>query len=384
MRVLHVSDCYLPRLGGIETQVHHLARRQLAAGYAVEVLTATPRARHDRTAFEVIDGVGVHRAVADLPYEVPVHPRAGAEVSRALSRAREAGQAYDVAHVHTGVVSQFAYAAMPALLDAAMPVVVTVHSMWGPAAVLLRPLDRLVGWSRRPIVISAVSAVAAAPLRRAGAAVRVIPNGVDPSDWRPDPLPRNDSEVVIAAVMRLAPRKRGIALLRALHAVRGRLASEVRLRALIVGEGPDRRRLERYLDGPGAAVGMRDWVELPGRWDATAIRELYRRADLFVSAAELESFGIAALEARTAGIPVVARDSTGVGEFVRHDVHGLLVPDDAQLADAVLALARDPARRARMAEAARTEPPPTTWDVVLQQCDTVYRDAIALRHPTPG
>ena len=126
---------------------------------------------------------------------------------------------------------------------------------------------------------------------------------------------------------------------------------------------------------------MRDWVELPGRWDAAAIRELYRRADLFVSAAELESFGIAALEARAAGIPVVARDSTGVGEFVRHDVHGLLVPDDAQLAAAVLALARDPARRHRLAEAARAEPPPTTWDAVLERCEAAYRDAITLRTP---
>ncbi|MBK6870709.1 MAG: glycosyltransferase family 4 protein [Kineosporiaceae bacterium] len=381
MRVLHVSDCYLPRLGGIETQVHHLAQRQQAAGHAVEVLTATPRARHDRTAFEVIDGVGVHRAVVDLPFELPVHPRAGAQVGRLLSQARRAARPYDVAHVHTGVISQFAYAAIPALLAAAMPVVVTVHSMWGPAAVMLRPLDRLVGWSRRPIVISAVSWVAAEPLRRAGAQVRVIPNGIDVNLWRLDPLPRNDSELVVASVMRLAPRKRGIALLRALHTVRQNLAGEVRLRALIVGEGPDRRRLERYLDGPGAAVAMRDWVELPGRWDAAAIRELYRRADMFVSAAELESFGIAALEARAAGIPVVARDSTGVGEFVRHDVHGLLVPDDAQLAAAVLALARDPARRHRLAEAARAEPPPTTWDAVLERCEAAYRDAITLRTP---
>ncbi len=180
MRVLHVSDCYLPRLGGIETQVHHLALRQRAAGTDAGVLTATPRARHDRRVEEVIDGVPVRRASADLPFELPVHPRTGAQVAAALERARAEGRPVEVAHVHAGVISPFAYAAVPALLAAGVPVVVSVHSMWGPAGGLLRPLDRVLGWSRRPVVFSAVSAVAAEPLRRVGAEVRVLPNGIDP------------------------------------------------------------------------------------------------------------------------------------------------------------------------------------------------------------
>ncbi|MBL8932060.1 MAG: glycosyltransferase family 4 protein [Kineosporiaceae bacterium] len=382
MRVLHVSDCYLPRLGGIETQVHHLALRQRAAGTDAGVLTATPRARHDRRVEEVIDGVPVRRASADLPFELPVHPRTGAQVAAALERARAEGRPVEVAHVHAGVISPFAYAAVPALLAAGVPVVVSVHSMWGPAGGLLRPLDRVLGWSRRPVVFSAVSAVAAEPLRRVGAEVRVLPNGIDPQFWRPEPFSDNGSRpsmVHVVSVMRLAPRKRGLALLRALRDVRRRLPPGIGLRATVVGEGPDRRRLERYLDGPGAASAMRQWVELPGRWDAEAIRELYRGADLFVSAATLESFGIAALEARTAGVPVVARSGTGVGEFVEHGRHGLLVADDAALADAVLALCADPARRARMAQACRTQLPPTTWDVVLELCDRAYRDAASLR-----
>jgi glycosyltransferase involved in cell wall biosynthesis len=248
--------------------------------------------------------------------------------------------------------------------------------MWGPAARLLPVADRLVGWSRWPTVISAVSSAAATPLRRLGLEVRVIPNGIDVARWRVEPLPREDGdEVVVVAVMRLAPRKRGLALLAALHAVRDRLPAAVGLRAVIVGEGPQRRRLERYLDRHGSP-GMAGWVELPGRWESEAIRELYRRADLFVSATRLESFGIAALEARTAGVPVVAMAGSGVGEFVTHGVHGLLAADDAELAAAVLALAGDPARRAEMARAARAQPPPTSWDQVLRQCEQAYADAV--------
>ncbi len=42
MRIAHVSDCYLPRLGGIEMQVHDLATRQRAAGHETTVITQTP------------------------------------------------------------------------------------------------------------------------------------------------------------------------------------------------------------------------------------------------------------------------------------------------------------------------------------------------------
>ena len=41
MRILHVSDCYAPRTGGIESQVRDLARAQVQAGHEVHVLTAT-------------------------------------------------------------------------------------------------------------------------------------------------------------------------------------------------------------------------------------------------------------------------------------------------------------------------------------------------------
>ena len=41
MRIAHVSDCYLPRLGGIELHVHDLALRQAAAGHDVTVITTT-------------------------------------------------------------------------------------------------------------------------------------------------------------------------------------------------------------------------------------------------------------------------------------------------------------------------------------------------------
>ncbi|MDQ1287562.1 MAG: hypothetical protein QG622_1127 [Actinomycetota bacterium] len=374
MRILHISDCYLPRLGGIETQVHDLARRQRAVGHDVEVITATPRARHDRTAHEVIDGVPLHRTTADLPFELPVHPRPGREVRGVLA----ARGRFDVVHLHAGVVSPFVFGALPTVVDAGLPLVITVHSLWGPAAPAFRVLDAVGRWSRWPVVFTAVSEVAAEPLRRIvgpGVPVGVLPNGIDETVWRPEPLPRDTDDVVIVAVMRLAPRKRPMPLLRILRTVRQRVPADVRLRAMIVGNGPELGGMERWL----SRRGMDGWVELTGRLDREALRDVYRRADVFVAPARLESFGIAALEARTAGLPVVAMAGAGIREFVRPGVEGFLADDDAGMASSLTRLVVDPSLRAGISAHNRQVLPEMTWPRVLRRCDEFYE--LAGSHP---
>jgi glycosyltransferase involved in cell wall biosynthesis len=371
VRVAHLSDCYLPRLGGIETQVHGLARQQRAAGIDAQVVTATPRARHDRTGFEIVQGVPVHRTTVDLPYELPVHPRPGREVLRAV---RAGG--FDVVHAHFGVVAPFAQGAMPSLVRAGVPLVITVHSLWGPATPLLRVADLVARWEHWPAVFTAVSDVAARPVRAVLGGrvdVGVVPNGIDAATWQVDPAPRTPGEVVIAAAMRLSPRKRPMALLEVLRRVRERTPPSIRLRGVIAGEGPQRARMERY-----RARHDLDWVSLPGRLAPDDLRKLYRGTDLYVVPSVLESFGIAALEARAAGLPVVARAETGVAEFVVDGVDGLLATSDAGLADAVTRLVADEALRQRIAAHNQAVPPSVTWDEVVARTVAAYDRAVGL------
>ena len=402
MRILHVSDCYLPRLGGIEVQVHALARRQLAAGHHVEVATATPRARHDETGRDLVDGVTVHRLTADLPFELPVHPRTGRVIAALLDEAAADG-GFDVAHLHTGVVSPFAYRALPVLTRRGVPVVVTVHSMWGRWAQLVGALgaatgavtgfDEVVGRGRSQragrvgVVLSAVSGVAARAVSTGlgGVDVAVLTNGIDLAEWQlddgPDSLshsqshsrPPSSSALRVVAVMRLAPRKRALPLLRAVAAARAQLPVGQELHLTVIGDGPQRRALTAWIERHDA-----DWVELAGRLSAEQIRQMFRRTDVFAQASRLESFGIAALEARTAGLPVVALAGTGVGEFVEDGVGGLLVADDVALAAALARLAVDVPLRRAMAAHNRTVPPPTTWPDVLRRCDELYARAGAV------
>ena len=73
-----VSDCYVPRLGGIEMQVHDLARNLQLAGHDVVVITPTPGP-------ELVDGVRVHRMdVPLLPFDIPFTPATFRQVSELL------------------------------------------------------------------------------------------------------------------------------------------------------------------------------------------------------------------------------------------------------------------------------------------------------------
>jgi glycosyltransferase involved in cell wall biosynthesis len=376
VRIAHVSDYYLPRLGGIELHIHDLAVRQRAAGHQVEVITTAPDESPVATARQTTGGLLVHRVPAAT--QVPLPLRLGA-VSPGRRVVVDGG--YDLVHVHSALVSPFAVAAAAASGKAGIPTVVTVHSLWAYLTPLYRALNASTHWSHLPVVWSAVSEAAAGPIRRTvgpDIGVAVLPNAVDPARWQVAPAPRDPDEVVIVSVMRLAPRKRPRQLVRMLRRIRDELPPSIRLRAVIVGEGPDRPQVERSL----RRHGMSDWVELPGRLRRNQIRDLFARADVFLAAANLESFGIAALEARAAGLPVVAKAHTGIAEFIAHGREGMLGSTDADLAAATTLLARDHGLRSDIAGHNRAVRPTLTWEHALSCSEAAYSTARSGSQPT--
>ena len=307
MKIAHVTDFYLPRLGGIEMQVADLAAHQQAQGHQVTVITSSPSQGYP----DPLDGPRVVRVTDALRRPRAIHPRAPFLGAAALLEGD-----FDAVHVHVGVGSPLAFWAALFAARRGLPTVITVHSLWAWVYPIFKSLDLVGGFSRQPIRWTAVSEAAARPVRRiiaAPATVTVLPNGIEPQDWRVERAVRPDDELLIVAVMRLAPRKRPLHLVRMLRATRERTPAGTRLQAVIVGDGPERPTLERYL----RRHGMTGWVSLPGRQTREQIRELYRRADVFVAPADLESFWIAALEARCAGVPVVAKAQTGIAEFIQ-------------------------------------------------------------------
>jgi glycosyltransferase involved in cell wall biosynthesis len=339
MKILHVSDSYLPRLGGIELHVRDLAGRQRAAGHEVWIATRT-------ACGDLADGPGVLRVGHTGPGRL-LDPSA------------------DVVHAHVSIVSPFSLAAAHRSARAGIPTVVTVHSMWthaGPLPWLARELWRMREW---PVTWSAVSEPAAVTVRELlDVPVHVVPNAVDLAEWTPPPdLPPADPPHVVS-VMRLTGVKRAVPLVRTLR----RAAQEVDLTATIVGDGPDRRSVERYLRRHRLTVRVR----LTGTLDRAAIRRELAAASIFVAPAHRESFGIAALEARASGVPILASARSGVATFVDHGRDGLLAADDRGLTTQLLRLLGDRQLREQIARHNRLVPPAYGWDEALARNAELY------------
>ncbi len=371
VKVALLSDCYLPRLGGIEVQVHDLARALTRAGHAVEVFTATgvPGAPRDSGPRVDADGITVHRFDLGLPGGVPVNPFVTGEIG---SRLRAGG--FDVSHVHMGVVSPFAVDMARVSLGAGVPTAVTWHCVLDGSARLHRLLGYAGRWAARGAALSAVSSMAAERVRRIlppGVRVGVLNNGIDVAGWRrpPERDHGDPGEVLrVVAVQRLASRKRPRVLVDVLRRARGLVPGDVALEAVIVGDGPARRLLARdAADLP--------WISLPGRLGREALRDLLWTSHAFLSTTRLEAFGIAALEARTAGLPVIALRDNGIGDFVTDEVNGLLAADDAGLAASLARLAGDVELRTRLTAYNVSTPPRQGWDAAVTATLAEYERA---------
>ena len=149
----------------------------------------------------------------------------------------------------------------------------------------------------------------------------------------------------------------------------------------LAGEGPQIEGL-RALAGE---LGIGQRVFFPGFLSQPQLRALLAESHLFLHPSELVANGDqegvpnSMLEAMASGLPVLATTHGGIPEAVEHGVSGMLVPerDDAALAEAMLALARDPMRCVALGVAARkrvTE----QFDLAAQTriLEAHYRDAI--------
>jgi glycosyltransferase involved in cell wall biosynthesis len=398
MRIVHVSDTFAPLMGGIEAQVGRLAGRQAAGGHDVEVITTTPRAPGERGVSTRVErlgsaGVGgpgsagpavtVHRIAARVPGGWPIHPRSTVHVVRRLRELIAGGARPDVVHLHMGVLAPTVQGALRPLTRLGLPAVLTVHSVWGAAWRAFAAADAVAGWSRWPVLWSAVSEQTAAPLRRivgTRGEVAVLPNGLDLAQWQVEDSRGDGLHMVSAA--RFAPRKRMLPLLaavaRAHHELSGdgRGAVPGRLRVTLAGDGAELGRARRFV----VEHGLAETVSLPGALGVDGLRELYAGAHVFAAPTLTEAFGIAALEAQAAGLAVLARAGSGLSERVSDGVDGLIVSDDDALAHTLVRLATDHDLRQDLLEGSRDPARLSTydWSAVLAQTEKAYARAADL------
>ena len=128
-----------------------------------------------------------------------------------------------------------------------------------------------------------------------------------------------------------------------------RVVAAVPARLMLIGDGPDRSAAEHL----ALKLGVANRIHFMGKQDN--VNELLPLADLMLMPSELESFGLAALEAMACSVPSIATRVGGVPELIDDGVNGMLFPlgDVEAMAEAAIDLLRDEARLHAMAAAAR-------------------------------
>jgi colanic acid/amylovoran biosynthesis glycosyltransferase len=158
------------------------------------------------------------------------------------------------------------------------------------------------------------------------------------------------SLVRVICVARLAPEKGHIGLLEAFAKARARgLEAEL----VLVGDGPERERVERYI----RELGLERCVSMRGRMpEAETLAEI-AASDLLVLSSLMEGLPVVLMEAMALGLPVIAPCVAGVPELVEHKLHGLLFAPAAwdELALHLYTLLADAALRDSMGRAGRVK-----------------------------
>jgi len=177
---------------------------------------------------------------------------------------------------------------------------------------------------------------------------RVIPNGIDPSVWRPSAQRVRDTVPVVVTVANFRPIKRLADFVEALAIVRG---AGVPFRSVLIGDGPLRPELQARID----RHSLGDQASLVGQLPAEQVRQQLDAAAVFVLPSLWEGMPVSIMEAMSMAVPVIGTDVPGIRDLVVSEETGLLVPSSAPaaLAAALVRLLRDRKQAAAMGEAGR-------------------------------
>jgi phosphatidylinositol alpha-1,6-mannosyltransferase len=353
-RVLLVTNDFPPRRGGIQSYLGEFVSRLVGTG-SHDITVYAPKWK-GAEAFDGEAGYRVVRHPGTLMLPVPTVDR---RMQRLIAE-------HDIDTVWFGAAAPLALLAQRARRAGASRVLASTHG-------------HEVGWSMLPLarsvlrrigedtdVVTFVSRYTRSRFASAfgpGASLEYLPPGVDTDRFRPDPAARAalrdryalGERPAVVCLSRLVPRKGQDVLIKALPAIRRRVEDAA---LVIVGGGPYLETLRRLAD----ACGVAEHVTFTGAVPGDELPAHHAMADVFAmpcrtrgGGMDVEGLGIVFLEASATGVPVIAGDSGGAPEAVRHNETGLVIDGGSvdEVAESVTELLTDRDRAAAMGAAGR-------------------------------
>lgn len=416
MRIAITSDLYYPMTNGVAVFAHNLAKGLAQQGHEVLVICPSFNGRQHR---EKRDGVTTFylRSIRfpfypDQINEVPAGKEfLGMSLPRLAYRhglwitvdpypaMKKALNKFRPDVIHNQTAEMIAFAARRYAKKYDVPMVSTGHaypdnitSQLKILKPIKKPLDAILRtymasflkhseYATMPTEMAIDDLV---PKKRKSFNVTVEPlsNGVDLSKFGPKKAPARiyrkyhlpKDKPLALYVGRVDPEKSLSNVVSAFATVLDKVPDA---RLVIVGDGTDRRRLVDLAQ----ALGIEKEAIFPGRIMPPDVMEVYRTAQLFVTASETETQGIVLIEAAATGLPLVAVDAGAVRELCQNRKNGILCqPGDVnKLARAMINLFTDEELRKKYGEYSLEVAKQHDLNRTLQRFVEIYEEAIILK-----
>lgn len=365
-RLLHLvalnwRDIKNPEAGGAEIHLHEILKRMVARGHRATLFaTGFPGG----AALDEVDGIRVIRR--GLWWNANfVLPRAMGEFLRRESADLVVEDINKIPflaprHTRTPVL-----AVVPHLFGS------TVFRETNPLfALYVMAWEALIPRVYRDCRFTAISASTRDDLVARGIdaeRIDVVLCGLDHSLFRRLPDVARDPRPTLVHFGRMRRYKAIDVVIRALAIVR-RSVPDARL--VIIGDGPDRARLERIARDENVAGA----VEFAGRMSGEAMVRVLNRCHVFLNASPKEGWGLTVVEANACGVPVVGSNRPGLRDSIQDGVTGFLVPygDVEAFAEKTAALLKDHALHESMSAAGEAWARSLTWDRCADEMERVF------------
>jgi 1,4-alpha-glucan branching enzyme len=328
LRVLLLTWEYPPRIvGGLGRHVHDLSRALAVLGDEVSVVTAPVP---ECPSVEDDEGVKVYRVPGETCGEdfLDWVASMNRQIFSITVDLLEGGKEFDVIHAHDWLVEA---AALKLAERLALPLVATIHATeYGRYQGIHNETQHRIHLAEQRLAINAGLIICCSDYMKqevsrlfgvTPAMIKVIPNGVNPEvlgvkEWRGFMTPPTPTVLYLG---RLVPEKGVQDLIRALPLIEQRVPG---VQAVICGQGPYEPELRQL----SADLNLIDRVHFTGFVDGQKRNKFFREAAAAVFPSHYEPFGIVALEAMAAQVPVIVSDTGGLSEVVEHGIDGFKAP----------------------------------------------------------
>lgn len=349
LKVAFVSETWAPEINGVTHTLGHLSRHLKARGMSLQLIRPRPRSTHHDALMSEELQVGA----------IPIPDYDG--VSMGFPAPRKVAGLWrthrpDVIYIATE--GPLGLSALNQARRLGIPVISGFHTNFDQYSrhyIMLKVLSPLVRpflrrfHNRSTMTLVPTKAQADNLTQYGYDNVKVLSRGLDCERFSPrqrDASLRaqwgaDDDTPVALHVGRLAAEKNVLLLIDTLEAMRERQPD---LKAVLVGDGPQRALLEKRLP----------WAHFAGFQRDQALARHYASADIFLFPSLSETFGNVVTEAMASGLAVAAFDYAAAGELICEDIHGKLAATDrpAQFIEAAVALCEDMASAREMGRAA--------------------------------